>query len=192
MRGGRAASRGGAVGLYRARDLVGVPGLLSLSRVPLAACFPMAISRPAVSLAILGAAAISDVLDGWYARRFGQVTATGTALDPMTDKIFVASVATALVLHGRLSAADVVLLGIREIGELPLVVWLATSPRARRQRAAHPSANVPGKLATVMQFAAVAAAILRLPELGSLVRLTAVAGALAATSYWIRAVHYSR
>jgi cardiolipin synthase len=180
------------MGFYRARDLIRVPGLLSLSRVPLAACFPLAIDRPAVSLVILCAAGVSDVLDGWYARRFGQVTATGTALDPVTDKIFVACVATALVLHGRLVLTDVMLLGIREIGELPLVVWLATSQTARRLRAAHPSANVPGKLATVLQFAAVAAAILRLPELGPLVRVTAVAGALAATSYWIRALRYAR
>jgi cardiolipin synthase (CMP-forming) len=174
--------------MYRARDLVRVPGILSLLRLPLAALFPLALGRPVVALAILGAAGLSDVLDGWYARRFDQVTATGTALDPATDKIFVACVAIALVAHQRLSLTDVALLGAREIGELPLVIWLAASPRARTVRVAHPSANVPGKLATVMQFAAVTAAIAAWPGLKLLVLLTAVAGALAAIRYWVREI----
>jgi cardiolipin synthase len=180
------------LGLYRARDLATVPGLLSLSRIPLGACFPFAIGRPAVALAILVAAGVSDVLDGWYARRFHQVTATGTALDPVTDKIFVAAVASTLVARGALSVADVVLLGTREIGELPLVVWIATSRAARRVRAKHPSANLPGKLATVFQFAAVTAAILRLTARDALVDLTAVAGVLAAASYWVRSLRQAR
>jgi CDP-diacylglycerol--glycerol-3-phosphate 3-phosphatidyltransferase/cardiolipin synthase len=70
------------MGLYRARDLVRVPGLLTLMRVPLAAAFPFVLGRPLVALGVLAAAGLSDVLDGWYARRFGQVTPTGTALDP--------------------------------------------------------------------------------------------------------------
>jgi cardiolipin synthase len=180
------------LGLYRARDLATVPGLLSLSRIPLAAGFPFAIGRPALALAILVAAGVSDVLDGWYARRFQQVTATGTALDPVTDKIFVAAVAFTLVARGGLSVADVVLLGTREIGELPLVVWIATSRAARRMRSEHPSANVPGKLATVFQFAAVSAAILRSPARDALVDLTAVAGVLAAASYWARSLRQAR
>ncbi len=180
------------MGMYRARDLVRVPGLLSLLRLPLAAIFPLALDRPALALVILGAAGISDVLDGWYARRFGQVTPTGTALDPLTDKIFVACVAVALVLRGRLSGTDVVLLGAREIGELPLVAWLATSPRARQLRAEHPAANLPGKLATVMQFVAVTEAIARRPELEVFVVSTGAAGVLAAACYWLRAIRQLR
>ena len=180
------------MGLYRARDLATVPGLLSLSRIPLAACFPLAIGRPAVALGILIAAGVSDVLDGWYARRFQQVTATGTALDPVTDKIFVAAVASTLVARGGLSVLDVVLLGTREIGELPLVVWIATNHAARQVRTKHPSANVPGKLATVLQFAAVTAAIVRSPARDALVALTAVAGVLAAASYWVRSLRQAR
>jgi cardiolipin synthase len=180
------------LGLYRARDLATVPGLLSLSRVLLAACFPFAVTEPALALSILVAAGVSDVLDGWYARCFHQVTATGSALDPVTDKIFVASVAVTLVLRGRLSPVDVALLGTREIGELPLVFWIATSRAARRVRAMHPSANVPGKLATVFQFAAVTTAILHLPLRHALVGLTAIAGAFAAATYWMRALRQAR
>lgn len=177
-----------APSVYRARDLVRVPGLLSLSRIPLAAAFPFALGRPLAALAVLAAAGLSDVLDGWYARRFGQVTATGTALDPVTDKLFVTTVAVSLVVGGYFSIADVVLLSTREIGELPLVAWLALSHRARGRRVGHPSANVPGKLATALQFGTATAALFRMPHLEWLVDGAALVGLLAAASYWAREV----
>ena len=165
---------------------MGVPGLLSLSRVPLAAAFPLVLGRPFVALALLAAAGVSDIADGWYARRFGQVTPTGTALDPVTDKLFVTTVAVSLVVGGYFSVLDVVLLSTREIGELPLVLWLALDRAARTRRVEHPSANVPGKLATMLQFGTATAALFRMPHLAWLIDGTAVVGVLAAVSYWVR------
>jgi cardiolipin synthase (CMP-forming) len=174
------------MGLYRARDLVRLPGLLSLSRVPLAAAFSRVLSRPALALCILAAAGLSDVLDGWIARRSGQVTPTGAALDPVTDKLFVTTAAVSLVAGGYLSILDVLLLSTREIGEIPLVVWLAVNRDARTRRAEHPMANLPGKLATALQFGTATAALLRMPHLGWLIDGTAAVGVLAAVSYWAR------
>jgi phosphatidylglycerophosphate synthase len=180
------------VGTYRARDLVRVPGLLSLARLPLAVAFPFAIARPWWALAVLVAAGVSDVLDGWYARRFEQVTPTGTALDPVTDKIFVTTVAVTLVVRGTFTILDVLLLSTREIGELPLVAWLAVNREARRRRADFPSANVPGKVATALQLAAATAALFRMPHLEWLVGGAALAGAAAAVSYWRREIRVMR
>ena len=180
------------MGVYRARDVWRVPGLLSLSRLPLGAAFPFTLAHPGWALVVLAAAGGSDVLDGWYARRFGQVTATGTALDPITDKVFVLTVAASLVAAHLLRPLDVVLLSTRELAEVPLVVWIATSSRARSLRVAHPSANLPGKLATAFQFAAAGAALFRLLELRWLVGATAVVGLVAAATYWSRALHPAR
>ncbi len=180
------------MGVYRARDLVRVPGLLSLARVPLAVAFPFVLPHPVAAVSVLGAAAVSDVLDGWWARRTGQVTPTGSALDPVTDKLFVLTVAVSLVLGHLLAPLDVVLLSTREIAEMPLVAWLAANRHARSRRAAHPMANVPGKLATVMQFGTAAAAIFRMPQLEWLVRATAAAGLLAALGYWLREIRVMR
>jgi cardiolipin synthase (CMP-forming) len=173
---------------YDRRDLLRIPGLLSLSRIPLAAAFPFVVDRPIAAFGVLVAAGLTDVLDGWYARRFGQVTATGSALDPITDKLFVMTVAVTLVLSGHLSVSAVVLLSTREIGELPLVAWLALSPKARRMRAEHPAANVAGKVATALQFASVSAALFNASHQHLWVRATALAGALAAFTYWRRAL----
>jgi phosphatidylglycerophosphate synthase len=80
------------MGAYRARDLLRVPSLLSLARLPLAAAFVLLVDRPPVLVLVLVAAGVTDVLDGWYARRFDQVTATGAVVDPITDKLFVLTV----------------------------------------------------------------------------------------------------
>jgi cardiolipin synthase (CMP-forming) len=177
-----------SIGRYRVRDLVRVPGLLSLSRIPLAAAFPFTLSRLGLAFGILITAAVTDVVDGWYARRFGQVTATGSALDPMTDKVFVLTVATTLLIDGNLSVREVVLLSTRELGELPLVLWLALSSEARRMRAEHPAANVVGKTATAMQFASVTGALFHASQEGLLVASAAVVGVIAAFTYWLRAL----
>jgi cardiolipin synthase len=176
------------MGRYDARDLVRVPGLLSLSRVPLAAAFPFAVGQPPLALGILIGAGLSDVLDGWYARRFGEATATGAALDPVTDKLFVLTVAITLVVTGQLTPLSVLLLSTREIGELPLVLWVALSPGARRARAEQPSANWVGKAATVLQFASVSAALFHASHQALWVDATAVTGVAAAFTYWRRAL----
>jgi CDP-diacylglycerol--glycerol-3-phosphate 3-phosphatidyltransferase/cardiolipin synthase len=86
----------------------------------------------------------------------------------------------------------VVLLSAREIGELPLVAWLAFNREARSRRADHPSANLPGKLATALQFGTATAALFHLPHLVWLIGGTAAVGALAAASYWEREIRALR
>ncbi len=180
------------MGRYRARDLLLLPSLLSLARLPLAAAFVWLIDEPVAALAVLVAAGLTDVLDGWYARRFGQVTDTGTVVDPISDKLFVLTVVLTLLATGKMTLLEVLLLGARDIGELPLVVWLSASRRARQNRKEQPSANVPGKIATTLQFVAVVTALIAPAQRGVAVVVAALAGAVAAVSYWLRALRDRR
>ena len=59
---------------------------------------------PAFVLAGVLAAAVSDWLDGHLARRWNQRSVAGTYLDPVGDKIFVASLAIALAVRGDVPA----------------------------------------------------------------------------------------
>ena len=127
---------------YRARDLLLLPGLLSLSRLPLAIAFPFVVERPLVALMVLVSAGLTDVLDGWLARRYGQVTATGAALNPVTDKFFVLTVGVTLIVSGHLSFRGVLLLSTREIRRVasrylvcsePSRAWIARRA-SRRER----------------------------------------------------------
>lgn len=72
-------------------SLWNIPNLLSLSRLPLAIGLFVCISVEwwAVGLAVLVLAVFTDWLDGWWARRFGQLTAIGRSLDPLTDKVLI-------------------------------------------------------------------------------------------------------
>ncbi len=47
-------------------------------------------------------ASITDFIDGWWARKYNQITAFGTFLDPISDKIFVGCLLIMLVGFGRL------------------------------------------------------------------------------------------
>jgi CDP-diacylglycerol--glycerol-3-phosphate 3-phosphatidyltransferase/cardiolipin synthase len=176
------------MGRFRARDVWLVPSLLSLARIPLAAAFPLVQPSQAGSFLILVLAGGSDVLDGWYARRFHQATPTGAVLDPVTDKLFALSVVVTLVATRALPLSGVLLLTTREIGELPLLVWFLVSSKAWRARATEAAANVPGKLATMLQFASIVAALMRSSYTDALLFATAGAGAVAAVAYWIREV----
>jgi CDP-diacylglycerol--glycerol-3-phosphate 3-phosphatidyltransferase len=68
-----------------------VPNLLTLSRLPLSVCLFIAISERywLVSLAIFTIASLTDWLDGWWARKFNQLTAFGRTFDPLIDKVMV-------------------------------------------------------------------------------------------------------
>lgn len=175
------------MGRYRARDLVNAPTLVSLLRFPLGALFPFVHESAPASLAVLAAAGLTDVLDGAIARRFGLATPTGAVVDGVSDKVFAFAVLATLVTKGVLTPIDVALLGTREIGELPLVVWLAVSPEARKRKV-DDRANLLGKAATVLQFAAIALAITGSHFKTPLVVATVVVGAAAAASYWRRAL----
>ncbi len=179
---------------YRVRDLVLVPNLLSAARVPLALAFPLASGNASHALGILGFAGLTDVLDGWAARKLGQATPVGALVDGVADKVFAASVLGTLVATRMLTPVSALLLATRELGELPLAVRVLTSKRARLTEIDR-KANRLGKVATALEFATVLAVIANVPGKNALLAATAACGAAAAATYWfreIRAVHHER
>jgi CDP-diacylglycerol---glycerol-3-phosphate 3-phosphatidyltransferase len=72
------------------------------------------ISRVVFALAVFLAAAATDLLDGYLARRWGQVTTVGTLLDPIADKLLVSAALVSLVDIHRVPAWIVILIIGRE------------------------------------------------------------------------------
>src|SRR6202030_3669334 len=72
------------------------------------------ISREIFALAVFLAAAATDLLDGWLARRWGQVTTVGTLLDPIADKLLISAALVSLVDIHRVPAWIVILIIGRE------------------------------------------------------------------------------
>ncbi len=71
-------------------------------------------------------AGITDWLDGYVARRDGQVSMMGQFLDPIADKLLVAAVLLLLVYNGHISG----------FGILPAVIILLRDPVTSRSNAA--------------------------------------------------------
>lgn len=73
-----------------AADLTTVPNLITLSRIVLilaaAGMFFVGLERPGILVAVVGG--LTDYLDGWVARRTGQVTRLGELLDQFCDVFF--------------------------------------------------------------------------------------------------------
>ena len=57
----------------------------------------MEVTNEMLALSIFLAAAATDLLDGYIARRLGQITTVGTLLDPIADKLLISSALVALV-----------------------------------------------------------------------------------------------
>jgi len=72
------------------------------------------LSRDTFALLILLAAAATDLLDGYLARRWGQITTVGTLLDPIADKLLISAALISLVDIHRLPAWMVILIIGRE------------------------------------------------------------------------------
>jgi phosphatidylglycerophosphate synthase len=142
-----------------------LPNALSLARVPLGGLFwlalgptPSHVERP---FAVLAAAAVTDVLDGWVARRRGANPAgTGSWLDPICDKLFVGSVLSALYVERRAPLGLLALVVTRELLQLPMALVYRAIPTLHRWLQYDFRASLLGKSATIVQFAAVSALIL--------------------------------
>lgn len=76
-----------------------VSNALSASRMVLAVPAAIAVARGAttVAVAVCVCAAITDMLDGYFARKFNEVTELGKIIDPISDKVFIGAVALTLV-----------------------------------------------------------------------------------------------
>ena len=101
-------------------DAKNIPNLLTFMRVLMIPAVLVFLERGSPRACfwagvVFSAAAITDMLDGWLARRQGLVSVLGKFLDPLADKLIVAAVLVWLVSMGRIQAWAVVILLSREI-----------------------------------------------------------------------------
>ena len=72
------------------------------------------VSNAFLALSIFLIAAVTDLLDGYLARRWKQITTVGTLLDPIADKLLISAALVSLVQIRRVPAWMVVLIIGRE------------------------------------------------------------------------------
>lgn len=99
---------------------VNLANFLTLSRILLIPVFVVLFIEPTPERSLLAAlvftvAAVTDLLDGYVARRTGQVTRLGKLLDPIADKLLVLSGLILLVQFDRVAALVAILIIAREV-----------------------------------------------------------------------------
>jgi len=167
-------------GVMTSRRALGtIPNLLSCSRLVLAAGF-VAVGAAEARVGLIGAAAATDFLDGWLARRVRATSRWGALLDPIADRVFVLTVVATFLFTGELSTAAYFILLMRDlataIGFLVarIVPWL---------RPVQFKARLLGKVVTVLQLLTLAA-VLAWPEgLPALLAAVALASTLSIADY---------
>jgi phosphatidylglycerophosphate synthase len=160
---------------------LGLPNLLSLGRAAVVPVLPVA--SPALLVAILIPAGLTDAIDGPLARRRGEETRLGVWLDVGVDTLVLSAAAVGAARHGLVPwwAATLVL------GRQALP-WLAVT-LAYFIHAAPPSRAgfVSGKPAGLLLFTGLVLSALRLPAAAPLVVLGAVGGLATLTATLVRA-----
>jgi cardiolipin synthase len=81
----------GAEGNGVSSKVITLPNLLSMLRLALVPVFLVLLVRgeDAWALLVLAVASLTDCLDGYLARRFGQITRLGQLLDPAADRLYI-------------------------------------------------------------------------------------------------------
>ena len=136
-------------------NLANLLTLFRIAAIPIVViCFyaPIPHSRPIAAI-LFGIAAVTDFIDGWVARNYGQTSRFGEFLDPVADKLMVSTVLVMLVQAESGWFEDIIAMIIigREITISALREWMATIGER-----ANVKVSLSGKIKTTLQMFGIA------------------------------------
>jgi CDP-diacylglycerol--glycerol-3-phosphate 3-phosphatidyltransferase len=147
------------------QEVFNLPNTISLARIGVIPILFMLLLDPGVITSLLIAilfiaAALTDLLDGYVARRYGIVTPMGKLLDPIADKLIVNTAMIVMIPIGRIPAWIVAIIIIRDFA-VDGVRSIASAEGVVIQ------ASPLGKRKTLCQIFAVSALMIHYPLLGA-------------------------
>ena len=109
-----------------------IPNLITLARILAVPVILWAIisGEMRIAFALFLAAGLSDLIDGFLAKRFGMATELGAYLDPLADKAMIVSIYVALGIVEAIPRWLVILVVSRDIMIVSAVIlsWLVDKP----------------------------------------------------------------
>ena len=152
-----------ADGPDHSRDIYTMANIVTVLRLMLVPFFFAVLIRPRqhnfAAFVIFAVAASTDWLDGQIARRTGTVTALGQAIDPLVDRLLIASGVFGLWIIGRLPGWIVFVLVARDV-YLGYGIWRLEQIHHRRM-----AVTFPGKITTALLLAGFAGLVLGWPPI---------------------------
>ena len=143
-----------------------LPTILTIFRIALLPVMVVVFYAPfrganIAASAVFIAAALTDWLDGWVARRYGMTSAFGEFLDPVADKLMVCSALLVLLKLQRVDAFVALVIIGREITISALREWMAEIGQRRKV-----AVSQLGKYKTILQIVGLTCMLFRIPLLG--------------------------
>ena len=158
------------------RDL---PNVLSFSRLLLAAGF-VVVDGVGARVSLISAAAATDFLDGWLARRVNAASRWGALIDPIADRVFVLTAVSTMLLTGTLTTGQYFVLIARD---LATAIGFLVARMVRWLRAVEFRARWLGKIVTGLQIVTLLVALVWPAALQVLIPALALASAASIADY---------
>lgn len=136
------------------RDWINLPNALTSVRILLAPAllftffYAPAEKKPAILLCLFLASGLTDCLDGLAARKLGQITTLGKVLDPIADKLFMASVLLCLTCASVIPWPVLAVIVLKEL-------YMGAGATACLKHHIEVASDIYGKLATALFYPAV-------------------------------------
>ncbi|WP_141506588.1 CDP-alcohol phosphatidyltransferase family protein [Paenibacillus luteus] len=142
------------------RESLNLPNLLTSLRFVLIPVYIAVFAKGHMipAFLIMVAAGVTDVLDGYIARKSGQVTRLGMMLDPLADKLMLITVIGSLLISGHISWAAAAAMFLRDLGMIAGGLYFHF-----RGKKTVP-ANWMGKLTTIMFYGAIMLIFFEVPN----------------------------
>ncbi|MDF2840376.1 MAG: CDP-diacylglycerol--glycerol-3-phosphate 3-phosphatidyltransferase [Clostridia bacterium] len=139
-----------------------IPNLLTVLRfllIPVFIYFFFLPNENGIGIAVIVflIAGLTDTLDGYIARKYNQITKLGIVLDPLADKLMLITVLVSIAVGSDIPKWIIILVASKE-----LLMILGAISLYNLRNVVIP-ANIFGKLATLLSYAAILAVIFKLP-----------------------------
>ena len=140
-----------------------IPNILSLVRIAMVPLFVWCFFAPIPNnhqwaIVIFLSAGATDVIDGWIARHFNQISLWGRILDPMADKLMVFAALICLMLIDALPLWLVLLYFSKELAQA--ICGFAFMRRTKDM----PASNLLGKAGTCLFYLTIVVLTLTIPS----------------------------
>ena len=143
--------------IFKRSQILTLPNLLSLFRlllIPVIVWLYSVQKNYYAAIGVILLSGISDIVDGWIARRFAMVSDFGKILDPVADKLTQAALLVCLLSQYRLMWAVIAVFTVREI--MMIVMGIVSIQKSDEVN----SAKWYGKVNTVVLYGVVVLLIL--------------------------------
>ncbi|MFL0269458.1 CDP-diacylglycerol--glycerol-3-phosphate 3-phosphatidyltransferase [Candidatus Clostridium radicumherbarum] len=130
--------------------IINLPNLLTIFRLILIPIFLIAFFSPSLNsllyaVGIFLLAGVTDLLDGYIARKFNLITKVGIVLDPLADKLMLITVLTCLVIKSYIPIWMLIIIAGKEIFMIFCGLFLY-------KRGTVIPSNIFGKLGTILFY----------------------------------------